>query len=276
MINCDEIKSLQNKAQEIRRLIVKTAYESQRLTHPGPALSIADICTALYYKFMNVDPQNPAWENRDRMVLSKGHACLVLYAILADKGFFPHEHLKTLRHPGSILQGHPVLGKTPGVDMTTGSLGNGLGAGLGMAYYLKHTGKPCSVYVILGDGEMNEGTVWEAVTQAPVLGVNNLIAIVDMNGFQSGGTTQEICPMNNMRQRWEPFGWKTLEVNGHDMAAVVSALDAAANYRGGPVCIVADTVKGKGVSFMEHNNDYHQKLMTKELYDTAMTELGGR
>lgn len=275
MIDYDEIKKLQNKAQEIRRLIIKTAHESERLTHTGPALSVADICTALYYKFMKVDPKNPGWEDRDRMVLSKGHACLILYTILADKGFFPQEHLKTLRHPGSILQGHPVLGKTPGIDMTTGSLGNGLGAGLGMAYYLKHTGKASKVFVILGDGEMNEGTVWEAVIEAPVLGVNNLIAIVDMNSFQSSGTTNEVCPMHNMKQRWEPFGWKVLEINGHDMAGIVSALDLAVNYRGGPVCIVADTVKGKGVSFMEHNNDYHQRLITKELYEQALAELGG-
>ena len=276
MICYEEIQMLQKKAQEIRRLIIKTAYESERLTHTGPALCVTDICTALYYKFMKVDPKNPDWEDRDRMVLSKGHASLVLYAILADKGFFPLEHLKTVRHPGSILQGHPVMGKTPGVDMTTGSLGNGLGAGLGMAYYLKLTGKANKVFVILGDGEMNEGTVWEAVIEAPVLGVNNLIAIVDMNGFQSTGATQGICPMNNMRQRWEPFGWKVLEVNGHDMHGIASALDIAVNYNGGPVCIVADTVKGKGVSFMEHNNDYHQKLVTKDIYEQAMAELGGK
>ena len=275
MIDYDEIKSLQKKAREIRRLIIKTAYETERLTHPGPALCIADLCTALYYKFMKVDPKNPTWEDRDRMVLSKGHAYLVLYAILAEKGFFPHEHLKTLRHPGSILQGHPVMGKTPGIDMTAGSLGNGLGAGLGMAYYLKYLGKASKVFVILGDGEMNEGTVWEAVIEAPALAANNLIALVDMNGFQSTGMTSEICPMHNMRQRWEPFGWKVIEINGHDMAAIVSALDVAVNYQGGPVCIVADTVKGKGVSFMEHNNDYHQKFISKELYEQAMAELGG-
>jgi transketolase len=168
------------------------------------------------------------------------------------------------------------MGKTPGIDMTTGSLGNGLGIGLGMAYYLKLTGKASKAYVVLGDGEMNEGTAWEAVIEAPVLGVDNLIAIVDMNGFQSAGPTREICPMNNMGQRWEAFGWKVLEINGHDMAGIVSALDVAANYRGGPVCIVADTVKGKGVSYMEHNNDYHQKFISKELYEQAMAELGGK
>ena len=275
MMDYEELKRLQKKAREIRRLIIKTAYESGRLGHTGPAMSVVDICTALYYKFMRVDPKKPDWEDRDRMVLSKGHGCMVLYAILADKGYFPLDELKKLRYPGSILQGHPSMEKTPGIDMTTGSLGNGLGAGLGMAYYLKLLGKSSKAFVILGDGEMNEGTVWEAVIEAPVLGVENLIAIIDMNSFQSAGLTREICPMNNMKQRWEPFGWKVLEINGHDMAGIVSALDLAVNYKGGPVCIVAETVKGKGVSFMEHNNDFHQKLITKELYDKAMAELGG-
>jgi transketolase len=275
MINYTEIEKLQIKSREIRRLIVKTAYESGRLTHPGPALSITDICTALYYKFMKTDPQKPYWEDRDRIVLSKGHACLVLYTILAEKGFFPLDNLKTVRHPESILQGHPALGKTPGIDMTTGSLGNGLGAGLGMAYYLHYLNKSSKVYVILGDGEMNEGTVWEAVNEAPVLGTDNLIAIVDMNSFQSCGSTLSICPMNNMKERWESFGWKVFEINGHNMAEIVSTLEVATNYRGQPICIVANTVKGKGVSYMEHNNDYHQKMITKEQYDQAMLDLGG-
>lgn len=269
----NEIGALEKKAQSIRRGIIETAYTSGRLAHPAPALSITDICTALYYKFMKVDPENPNWEDRDRFILSKGHACLVSYAILADKGFFPKKHLETVRHPNSILQGHPVVGKTPGVDMTTGSLGNGLGIGLGMAYYLKETKKDSKVFVVIGDGEMNEGAIWEAVNEAPVLRMDNLIAIVDQNHFQSCDTTEAIQPMQNMKERWEVFGWKVLEINGHDMHAIVSALEVAVNHKGSPVCIVANTVKGKGVSFMEHNNAWHQKVVTKEVFDKAMMEL---
>ena len=269
----DVISALEKKAVEIRRGIVETAYLSGRLTHPGPALSITDICTALYYKFMKVDPANPQWGDRDRFVLSKGHACLAPYVILADKGFFPKAELKTVRHTDSILQGHPVLAKTPGIDMTAGSLGNGLGIGLGMAYYLKLQGKASKVFVMLGDGEMNEGTVWEAVLEAPVLRADNLIAFVDQNHFQSCASTEEIQPMQNMKERWEAFGWKVLEINGHDMYDIVSRLEIAVNHRGSPVCIVANTVKGKGVSFMEHDNAWHQKLVTKKDYDKAMAEL---
>jgi len=243
------------------------------LTHPGPALSITDICTALYYRFMRVDASNPTWEDRDRFILSKGHACLVAYAILADKKFFPHEQLKTVRHVDSILQGHPVMGKTPGVDMTTGSLGNGLGIGLGMSYYLNMNRRDSKVFVVIGDGEMNEGPIWEAINVAPILKSDNLIAIVDQNHFQSCGCTEEILPMQNMKERWEVFGWKVLEVNGHDMHDIVSKLEIAVNHRGAPVCIVANTVKGKGVSYMEHNNAWHQKIVTKELYEQAMKEL---
>lgn len=271
----DEIAMLERKSIEIRRGIVETAYLSGRLTHPGPALSITDICTALYYRFMKVDPANPQWHDRDRFVLSKGHACLVLYAILSDLGFFPKSELQTVRHLDSILQGHPVLGKTPGVDMTTGSLGNGLGIGLGMAYYLKMLGKASKVFVMIGDGEMNEGTIWEAVTEAPVLRVDNLIAIVDQNHFQSCASTEEIQPMQNMPQRWESFGWKVLEINGHDMADIVSKLEIAVNWRGAPICIIANTVKGKGLSFMEHDNAWHQKIVSKKEYDKAMVELTG-
>lgn len=269
----DEIGVLENKAREIRLSIMETAYLSGRLTHPAPALSVTDICTALYYKFMKVDPANPEWEDRDRFILSKGHACLIAYTILADKGFFPKEELKTVRHIDSMLQGHPVLHKTPGIDMTTGSLGNGLGIGLGMAYYLKLQGKTSKVFVIIGDGEMNEGAVWEAVNEAPVLRTDNLIAIVDQNHFQSCGCTDEILPMQNMKERWKVFGWKVLEINGHDMYDIVSKLEIAVNHRGSPVCIVANTVKGKGISYMEHNNAWHQKLVTKKEYDRAVADL---
>ena len=274
MTHCDDILALQQKADQIRADIVRAAYECGRMTHPGPSLSIADICTALYYKFMNVDPRDPQKSDRDRLVLSKGHGTVALYAILADLGFFPKEELLTLRHVGSILQGHPDMKKTPGIDMTSGSLGNGLGIALGMAYQLKYCGKTSKVYCILGDGEMNEGTVWEAINQAPVMNCDNLIAFVDMNGWQSSGTTAEICPMLNMKERFETFGWKAFEINGHDMPSIVNTLDIAVNSTGQPVCIVANTVKGKGVSYMENDNAWHQKVVTRELYEQAMKEFG--
>ena len=196
-----DIKVLEQKAKAVRRGIIETAYSCGRSAHPGPALSCADIVTALYYGFMDVDPKNPNKDDRDRLILSKGHACPVLYSVLSEMGYFPKEYLPTLRHLDSKLQGHPVYGKTPGVDMTSGSLGNGLGIGLGMAYYLKHADKKSKVFVILGDGEMNEGTLWEAINVAPVLKADNLVAIVDQNYFQSCGSTLDINPMNNMADR---------------------------------------------------------------------------
>ena len=273
MTKVKDIAALEKQARVVRKGIIETAYSCGRLTHPAPALSCADICTALYYGFMDVDPKDPEKEDRDRLILSKGHACLVLYSILSDMGYFPKEYLPTLRHIGSKLQGHPVYGKTPGIDMTSGSLGNGLGIGLGMAYYLKHQGKKSKVFVILGDGEMNEGTLWEAINIAPVLKADNLIAIVDQNYFQSCGSTEDISPMQNMADRWRAFGWNVLEINGHDMSDIVSKLQMAVNHRGTPTCIVAQTVKGKGVSFMEHDNSWHQKAVSKEQYEMAMMEL---
>lgn len=273
MTKVKDIAALEKQARVVRKGIIETAYSCGRLTHPAPALSCADICTALYYGFMDVDPKDPEKEERDRLILSKGHACLVLYSILSDMGYFPKEYLPTLRHIGSKLQGHPVYGKTPGIDMTSGSLGNGLGIGLGMAYYLKHQGKKSKVFVILGDGEMNEGTLWEAINIAPVLKADNLIAIVDQNYFQSCGSTEDISPMQNMADRWRAFGWNVLEINGHDMSDIVSKLQMAVNHRGTPTCIVAQTVKGKGVSFMEHDNSWHQKAVSKEQYEMAMKEL---
>lgn len=269
----NQIALLERKARDIRRLIVQTAYECAYSPHIGPALSCADICTAIYYHFMKIDPQNPQKPDRDRFILSKGHASLVQYAILADMGFFPMEDLKTLRHVGSKLQGHPAYGKTAGVDMTTGSLGNGLGIGLGMAYYQKLQGIANHIFVILGDGELNEGVIWEAISIAPALKTDNLIAIVDRNCFQSCGATEDICPMPNLKSRWEAFGWKTLELNGHDMMEIVNKLEIAVHSFGPPVCLIADTVKGKGVSFMESNNAWHQKKMSAAEYSQAMSEL---
>lgn len=273
MTRIKDVAGLEKQARVVRKGIIELSHACGRAAHPAPALSCADICTALYYGFMNVDPKNPEMEDRDRLILSKGHACPVIYSILADMGFFPKEYFPTLRHVGSKLQGHPAYGKTPGVDMTSGSLGNGLGIGLGMAYYLKLQGKKSKVFVILGDGEMNEGTLWEAINVAPALKADNLIAIVDQNYFQSCGSTEDINPMQNMAERWRAFGWNVLEVNGHDMADIVSKLQMATNHHGTPTCIVAQTIKGKGVSFMEHNNAWHQGNLNDELYEIAMKEL---
>lgn len=268
-----DVKYLEKQAKAVRRGIIEMSYSCGRSAHPAPALSCADIVTALYFGFMNVDPKDPQKEDRDRLVLSKGHACPVIYSALCEMGYFPKEYLPTLRHLDSKLQGHPVYGKTPGVDMTSGSLGNGLGIGLGMAYYLKLNGKKSKVFVILGDGEMNEGTLWEAINVAPTLKADNLVAVVDQNYFQSCGSTEDISPMNNMAERWRAFGWNVLECNGHDMQDVVSKLDMAVSHHGAPTVLVAQTVKGKGVSFMEQDNSWHQHALSKEQYDIAMKEL---
>jgi len=273
MAKIKDITDLREKARLVRKGIIEISHACGRSAHPGPALSCADIVAALYYGFMNVDPKNPDKEDRDRFILSKGHACPVLYSVLAEKGYFPKEYFPTLRHLDSKLQGHPVYGKTPGVDMTSGSLGNGLGIGLGMAYYLKNSGKKSKVFVMLGDGEMNEGTLWEAINIAPALKMDNLIAIVDQNYFQSCGSTQDICPMNNMAERWHAFGWNVLEINGHDMEECVSKLEMAVNHHGTPTVIIAQTIKGKGVSFMEHDNSWHQKVINDEQYEIAIKEL---
>ena len=268
-----DILALEQQAKVVRRGIIEMSYSCGRSAHPAPALSCADICTAIYYGFMDIDPKNPEKEDRDRFILSKGHACPVIYSILGDMGYFPKEYFSTLRHIDSKLQGHPVYGKTPGVDMTSGSLGNGLGIGLGMAYYLKQTKRKSKVFVMLGDGEMNEGTLWEAINIAPVLKTDNLIAIVDQNYFQSCGSTLDINPMNNMAERWRAFGWNVLEINGHDMHDIVSKLDMAVNHHGTPTVIIAQTIKGKGVSFMEHDNKWHQSPISEEQYNIAMKEL---
>jgi len=266
-------RDLQLMANTIRRDIVDIAFKAQGPSHPGPALSCTDIVTALYFKIMKVDPKNPAWEDRDRLVLSKGHACPVIYSALAEKGYFPKEWLADVRRVNSHLQGHPDMKKTPGVDMTSGSLGNGLAAALGMAFYLKQQKKDPQVFCILGDGEIQEGTVWEAVLAAPAMKMDNLTAIVDCNHFQSCGSVFDIQHIPGMTRAWEDLGWNVVTINGHNMDEVVSALDMAYHFRGKPTCIMANTVKGKGVSFMEFDNAWHQKVPTQEQYDQAIKDL---
>ena len=260
-------------ANTIRRDIVDIAYRAEGPSHPAPALSCADIVTALYYRVLKIDPKNPKWTERDRFILSKGHACPVLYAALAERGYFPKDWLWTIRKLDSKLQGHPDMKKTPGVDMTSGSLGNGLSAGLGMALFLKQQKSSSQVFVLIGDGESQEGPVWEAAIGAPALGADNLTVIIDNNHYQSCGAVYDILPVPDMQRTWKDFGWNVLEINGHCMEEIVSALETAHHYRGKPTCIIADTVKGKGVSYMEYDNAWHQKIPTKEQYEQAMKEL---
>ena len=267
------IPELKKMANTIRRDIMDIAFLAQGPSHPAPALSCADLVTALYFNIMKVDPQNPQWEDRDRFVISKGHACPVVYSALAELGFFPKEWLTTVRRVNSHLQGHPDMKKTPGIDMTSGSLGNGLSAALGMAIYLKHEKKPSQVYCLLGDGEIQEGLVWEAILAAPAMGVDNLTAIVDCNHLQSCGAVTEIQHVPGMAKAWEALGWNVIRINGHNMEEVVSALERARDFRGMPTCIMADTVKGKGVSFMEFDNAWHQKVPTEAQYNQAIQEL---
>ena len=274
-MNDNTIRDLKLMANTIRRDIMDIAYLAQGPSHPAPALSSADLVTALYFNIMKVDPQNPQWEDRDRFVISKGHACPVIYSALAEKGFFPKEWLPTVRRVGSHLQGHPDMKKTPGIDMTSGSLGNGLSAALGMAIYLKHQKKNSQVYCLLGDGEIQEGLVWEAILAAPAMGVDNLTAIVDCNHLQSCGAVPDIQDISvpAMAKAWEAIGWNVIRINGHNMEEIVSAFERARDYRGAPTCIMADTVKGKGVSYMEFDNAWHQKIPSKEQYEQAIEEL---
>jgi len=238
-------EELVQMAKTIRRDIMEMAFKAGGATHPGPALSSADIVTALYFKVMNVRPDEPGWADRDRLILSKGHASPVIYASLAEKGYFDKDLIYTLRFPGSILQGHPDMKKTPGVDMTTGSLGHGLSAGLGMALALKLRKSAARVYVILGDGELDEGIVWEAAMSASNFGADNLTAIVDYNHFQSGGCTDEIQCLEPLVDKWKAFGWRVFEANGHDMYDIVNKLEMAKMSICTPTVIIASYYQGQ-------------------------------
>lgn len=270
----NELKRLKKEAVQIRRDIIEMAAKGYGgAIHVGPALSSADMVAALYFKLLNVDPQNPTWQDRDRFILSKGHAYAVVYSALAEKGFFPREELLTARAINSRLQGHPVLGKTPGIDMVSGSLGNGLSCGAGIAIGLKKQCRHASVYVMLGDGESQEGMIWEAAMFAANRRLDNLVAIVDHNHFQSCGAVDEIMSLYPLADKWKSFGWQVMEMNGHDMGDIVRTLSMAKEFAGRPVCVIAHTVKGKGVSFTEHNNKWHVGRCSKEQYEQAMKEL---
>lgn len=241
--------------------------------HPGGSLSAADVVTALYFRVMRIDPKNPHWPDRDRFLLSKGHACPVWYAALAERGYFDKSHLKTLRRMGSILQGHPDMRKTPGVDMTAGSLGHGLSAGLGMALSGKLQQKDYHVFVIIGDGESQEGSIWEASMAAPNFKLDNLTAILDYNHLQNDYSVEDIMPIHPVVEKWKSFGWHIIEIDGHDMAQVVHALEEAKAHQGAPTMVVANTIKGKGVSYMENVCEWHGKAPCQEEADQALKEL---
>jgi transketolase len=271
-ISNEEVVRLKLLANTIRKDILKMVYAA-KAGHPGGSLSATDIVTVLYFHFMRVEPKNPDWENRDRFILSKGHACPVLYAALAEKGYFPRKELLTLRQIDGRLQGHPDMKKTPGVDMTSGSLGQGLSAGVGMALGLKLDSKYSRVYVLLSDGELNEGQIWEAAMAAAKYKLDNMIAIVDFNRLQLDGWCNDVMPIEPLADKWQAFGWEVFEANGHDIRSIVGTIDRAQQVRGRPSVIIAHTVKGKGVSFMENECDWHGKAPNKKQFEQAMGEL---
>ncbi len=267
------IAELKNKCVDLKKNVISMIYKAQS-GHPGGSLSVADFMTACYWHAMDVDPQNPRWEDRDRFVLSKGHVCPAQYAALAMKGFFPMEVLDTLRKEGSPLQGHPSMTKCPGIDISTGSLGQGLACAVGMAIAGKMDKKNYNVFCALGDGETNEGEIWEACGTAHKYGLDNLIVFVDWNNLQLDGTCDEIMPLLDLAKKFQAFGFETFEINGNDMAEVVDALDKAmASKNGLPKCIIGKTVKGNGVSYMENQVGWHGVAPNDEQYRQAMDEL---
>ncbi|MDU2063551.1 MAG: transketolase [Sporomusaceae bacterium] len=258
-----EQAALQAKAVAIRKHIIAMVTEAKS-GHPGGSLSAADIVTMLYFKHLQVDPKQPKDPNRDRFVLSKGHAAPVLYAALAEKGYFPVEELMSLRKVNSRLQGHPEMKYIPGVDMSTGSLGQGLSAANGMALAGRIDQKEYRVYALMGDGELEEGQIWEAAMFAGHYQLDNLTAFVDFNGLQIDGPIEEVMSPLPIAEKWRAFNWNVLEIDGHDLTAIHDALEAAKAYKGKPTLIVAHTVKGKGVCEMENKADWHGKAPTSE------------
>jgi transketolase len=266
------IEELKEIARAIRRDIIEMV-TTAKSGHPGGSLSAADIVTALYFRVMHVDPKRPDWPDRDRFILSKGHACPVWYAALAERGYFDKAHLRTLRRLNSILQGHADMKKTPGVDMTVGSLGQGLSAGLGMALSGKLRRKDYHVWVIIGDGEIQEGSIWEAAMASAKWELDNLTAILDRNHLQNDGFVDNIMPIEPVADKWRSFNWHVVEIDGHDMEQIVPALEAARAGKGKPTLIIAHTVKGRGVSFMENVVVWHGKAPSEEQARLALKEI---
>jgi len=270
----DNIGELEKIANKIRIGIIEEVYRGKS-GHPGGSLSIADILAVLYFNEMNVDPKNPKWEERDRLVLSKGHCSPALYSALAYRGYFNLDELKTFRNIESKLQGHPDMNKIPGVDMTTGSLGQGLSCANGMAIAGKLDNKKYRVYAILGDGEIEEGQIWEAAMSSSKYKLDNLCVIVDNNNLQIDGTIDEVMSPYPIDEKFKSFGFEVINIDGNDIAQIMDALKTAKNIKGKPTAIVAKTIKGKGVSFMENQVKWHGKAPNEEQYKTAISELGG-
>ena len=267
------VADLERVARILRRHVV-TMIGTAGSGHPGGSLSAADILTALYFKVLRHDPSDPRWEERDRFILSKGHAAPILYAALAESGYFPVEELLTLRKLGSRLQGHTDMVLTPGVEMSAGALGQGLSFGIGTALAGRLDGRSYRVYVLLGDGECDEGQVWEAAMAASHFKIGNLTAIVDRNCLQLDGWTCDIMELEPLTEKWRSFGWHTMETNGHDFKGLLAAIEEAKEVRRQPSVIIARTVKGKGVSFMENNPDFHGKAPSPQQVEQALKELG--
>ena len=264
-------KELQKTACKVRMGVIEGTYNAKS-GHPGGSLSISDTLTYLYYNKMNVDANAPDAPDRDRLVLSKGHTAPALYSVLAQKGYFSEEELKSLRHIGAMLQGHPCI-HTPGVDMSSGSLGQGISAACGMALAGKLDNKSYKVYTILGDGEIEEGQVWEAAMFAAHYKLDNLIAVVDNNGLQIDGPVTEVCSPEPITDKFAAFGWHVITMDAHDFDSIDAAFTEAASVKGQPVAIIQKSVKGKGVSFMENQVSWHGAAPNKEQYEQAMSEL---
>lgn len=266
------ILNLKQKAKEFRKEIINVIYSAQS-GHPGGSLSCIDMLVGLYYYKLKIEPENPLWENRDRFVLSKGHCSPAIYCVLADKGFFPKSELDGYRKIGRMLQGHPEL-STPGIDFAGGALGQGLSFALGIALACRLDKRKCSVYVMIGDGESQEGAVWEASMAAAFHKLDNLTAILDKNQVQQTGKTKDIMDIGNVALKWKAFGWNVIDINGHDMGQIVNALDKSEKMRNKkPTIIISNTIKGKGVSFMELNHKFHGKAPNDEEYKKAMEEI---
>ena len=259
-------------ANDIRLTVLKMIYEAGS-GHPGGSLSAVEIISTLYFDKMRVDPRNPDWGDRDRFVASKGHCAPTLYAVLAEKGFFPKAELNTFRRINSNLQGHPDMLKTPGVDMSTGSLGHGVSVGIGMTLGGRLSQKDFYVYVLVGCGELNEGQIWEAAMAAVKYKLDHLIVFLDYNRYQLDGGMDEIMPLGDVSAKWKSFGWKVIEINGHEPEKISDAIDEAKKVRGSPTIILAHTIKGKGVSFMENTHVWHGRKISKEEYEKAVSEL---
>jgi transketolase len=273
MKKTQNVEELQAIARTTRRQIVEmiTAAKSG---HPGGSLSAVELLVTLFFDVLRHDPQNPKWPDRDRFILSKGHACPVLYSVMAQCGYTPEDQLNTLRKLGSIYQGHPDVRFIPTLEASTGSLGEGLSIGIGMALAARLDGRPFRTYVVLGDGESQEGQIWESAMFAPFHKLDNIVAIVDYNKIQLDGFVKDIMDLEPLVQKWQAFGWHTLDIDGHSIPAIQKALAEAAATKGKPTCIIAQTVKGKGVSFMENNPKFHGVAPTQDEFQRALQEIG--